>query len=85
MLKFLFLWLSGLKLAQKYYENRLSKIKGCQPYRLKFRFQVQIPTAVNEFTLSVQTHLIDYKLSDDGVSKIETIRLPTEKDIMITC
>jgi len=49
---------------------------------LTFRFQVQVPTAVTELTLSCTGYLIFYKLSDDGVSKLRfvvTVRPATEK------
>ena len=45
------------------WEKSLSITKSCNAYRLKFRLQVQIPTAVNNC-------LTCYKLSADGVSKL---------------
>jgi len=55
--------------------------------RLKFKFQVQITTTVNELTLSAYTkYLIWYTLSDDGVSRLRLVviaRPANEKTVMV--
>ena len=38
-----------------------------------FRFQVQVPTTVIELTLSANSSLICYKLSEDGVSRLRLV------------
>ena len=79
-----FLRLSGLKFENKYYKSRFSITKGSKPSKLKFRFQVQVPTTVSELTLFAYNILIRYKLSNDGVSRLRlevTVRSATEKSL----
>ena len=64
----MFLQLSDLKFEKV--ENRPSATK---PSRLMFRLQVQVPTTVNELTLSAYNCLICYKLSDDDMSRFRLV------------
>ena len=46
---------------------------------LMFRFQVQVPTTVNELALSAYYSLICYKLSDDGVSRLRLVEIASKE------
>jgi len=62
------------QIRKKYYKYRPSVTKGCKTSKLKFRFQVQVPTTVNELRLCAYNSLICYRLSDDGVSRLRSVK-----------
>jgi len=52
-----FLRLSGLKFEKNIIKTGLQWQKAAKPSKLKFRFQVQVPTTVNELALSAAVGL----------------------------
>ena len=72
--------LSGLKFEKSIIKAGLLQQKAAKPSRLKFRFQVQVPTTVNELMLSAYNSLICYILSDDGVSRLRLVVIVRQRE-----